>query len=116
MAQERKYWVKESMRFNLTSMIDHVHCMQYGFEGDEDCKEYIGNGEVIIAGTHIRSAADCEDFLEELYDLYDKMFYKVTGKEYGRIKAIAEERQWIRYNTCISHGMSENDAAYAFTD
>ena len=115
-SNERKYWCNSSMRFNLDSMINHVHCIMYGFEGNEDCKKYIGNGTVEIAGTILRNEEDCEYFLQELYDLNAKASGKVTGKEYGRIKSISEERQFIRYYTCLASGMNEHDAALAFTD
>ena len=38
----------------------------------------------------------------------------VSWQTLKRIREIKEERQLIRYNTCIAQGASENDAALAF--
>ena len=105
---ERKYWVKMNYRFNLDSMHNHVWCLIYDIEdGLYDSVELLGE----------RMDVDrLYEFKEELEDLMSKAFGKVTGKEYGRIKAISDERNMIRYATCLNNGMSERDAGYAFFD
>lgn len=102
----RKYYVKESYRFNLWSMHDHIWCCIYEVE-DGNCNEVELMGE--------RMDLDrLYQFKEEVEDLMAVANGKVTGKEYGRIKAISDERNLIRYATCLSKGMSEEDASYAF--
>ena len=105
---QRKYYVKENYRFNLDSMHTKVWC----------CIDDIRDG--LYKTVHLMGEEMDEDrlyeFLEELEELMFVSQGKVTGKEYGRIKAISDERNMIRYVTCISKGMSERDAGYAFFD
>lgn len=104
------YYCNASMKFNLDSAITLVQNLRYDFESGEQ-KE-----PVFIFGRRV-DFVSVDDLLEELYDLHGKaLFGKVTGKEYGRIKEIQGERQMIRYAKCLAAGMSENDAALAFTD
>jgi Tfp pilus assembly protein PilP len=101
--------VKESMRFNLDSMYTKVQNLRYDFEA--------GNLEPVEICGILVDEDNVYDLLDELYDLSMKaQFGKVTGTEYGRIKAISDERQAMRYATCLAAGMSEERAAFAFTD
>lgn len=111
MANEvRKYYCNNSMKFNLDSMYTHLKCIQYDFE------DGVIRGEIEICGRKV-DIDTIGDLIEEVGDLLGKATWgKVTGREYGRIKAISEERQMIRYMTCLNAGMSERDAGYAFTD
>lgn len=105
----RKYYCNSSMKFNLDSMYTHIKCIQYDLEDGKIDKAYVCGKTVTLDNIN--------ELLEEVGDLLDKAVWgKVTGKEYGRIKAIAQERQMIRYITCLNAGMSERDAGYAFTD
>lgn len=110
MNNERKYYCNESMKFNLDSMRTHLQVIRYEFiEGTR--KE-----PVEICGKVVNDLT-IDDLIEEVEKLLDKAIYgKVTGKEYGRIKAISQERQMIRYMTCLNAGMPEWKAAGAFTD
>ena len=54
------------------------------------------------------------DFLEEIENLMSMSHYPVDGKTYGRIKEISDARNLMRYATCLSKGMDEEDAALAF--
>ena len=110
MADERKYFVKMNYRFNLDSMMTHIWCLIY------DMQDGVIKGKVNLLGKDYD-----EDGLYELIDeigelLSAAMCGKVTGKQYGRIKAISDERNLIRYATCLAKGMSEDKAAYAFFD
>ena len=97
------------MKFNLDSMYTHIKCIGYDLEDGKIKSAYVCGRTVTLD--------NIDELLEEVGDLLSKATWgKVTGKEYGRIKAISEERQMIRYATCIAHGMSERDAGYAFTD
>lgn len=102
----RKYYVKESYRFNLDSMHDHIWCCIFDVE-DGICETVELMGEAM-------NLDRLYEFKEEVENLQCVAWGKVTGKEYGRIKAISDERNLIRYATCLSKGMSEEDAAYAF--
>ena len=108
MAGERKYWVKMNYRFNLDSMNTHLWCIIY------DMRDGLYDTVQIMGET--MDLDRVEEFREEVEDLMGKMFGKVTGKEYGRIKAISDERNMIRYCTCLANGMDESKAAYAFFD
>jgi len=111
MADVRKYWVKREWIFNLESMNDKLWCIIY------DMREGIITSPVEIAGRICRD----EDDVQEIIDEADKLEWiaksgKVTGKEYGRIKQIAEWRALQRYCTCLANGMSERDAGMCFAD
>lgn len=108
MAQERKYFVKMNYRFNLDSMREHVWCILY------DMRDGLYDKVNLMGETMDENRV--EEFLEEIEDLESKMFGKVTGKEYGRIKAISDERNMIRYCRCVASGMNEDEAALAFFD
>ena len=106
--EQRKYYVKMNYRFNLDSMHDHIWCAIYDIEDGVCEKVHLMGEEMDLDRLY--------EFLEEVSDLQSKAFGKVTGKEYGRIKAISDERNMIRYATCRAHGMNESDAQYAFFD
>ena len=108
MAEIKKYFVKMNMRFNLESM----RTTMLNIRDDMRDNEY----ETIEIMGKIMNEDDVENFIDELEDLMSKANYKVTGKEYGRIKAIADARNLMRYATCLANGMSESDASLAFFD
>lgn len=104
--EERKYFVKEGYRTNLDTMYTKVRLIAY----DLELGEY--NQVQLVGKTY-----DVDTIYEFLYELEQLSYVargRVTGKEYGRIKAISEERDWMRYSTCIAEGMDESRAAYAF--
>lgn len=108
MANERKYLVKDAYRTNLDSMITKVWCYI------DDIQE--GKYQAVKVMGKVMDEDDLYSFIQEMEDLECKAHGRVTGKEYGRIKAISDERNLIRYATCISSGMDEKDAGYAFFD
>lgn len=111
MAEVRKYWVKESWRFNLESMNDKLHCIGYDVEDGKLDFPFE------VAGTTINDFDDLDNLREECAKLRDIAWRgKVTGKEYGRIKEIVNWRVIQRYCTCINAGMSESDAGQCFAD
>ena len=105
--EERKYFVKSAYRANLASMITKLHCFVYDMrDGEYKTVEVMGKvyDEITIG-----------DLIEECRELLGKANWgKVTGREYGRIKAISNARDIMRYSTCIAKGMDESKAAYAF--
>ena len=109
MADERKYWVKMNYRTNLDSMYNHVWCLIY------DIRDGLYDSVELMGETMDEDRLD--EFREEVGDLLAiATTRKVTSKEYGRIKAISDERNMIRYATCLAAGMNEEDAGYAFFD
>lgn len=108
MAQVKKYYVKLNYRFNLDSM--RVHVMNL-IDGIRD-----GKFETVELMGETMDEYRLETFKEELEDLMAKAYYPVCGKDYGRIKLISDERNRIRYVTCIANGMSESDAGSCFFD
>ena len=108
MKEERKYYVKGNWIFNLESMHDKIWCMIYDIqEGKCD--------HVTILGKDM-GISELYDFMNECDDLAWKAQGKVTSKEYGRIKAISDARNMIRYATCLANGASEEEAGNAFFD
>lgn len=105
--EERKYFVKAAYRTNLDTMITKLHCFKYDMEdGEYDTVEVMGKTYDIDT---------IYDLIDECQVLLGKAnFGKVTGREYGRIKAISDARDVMRYSTCIANGMDESKAAYAF--
>ena len=102
----KTYYVTEGMLTNLYSMHDLIWCCIYDIQ-DGKCESVELMGETMDVNR-------LYDLLDEVETLQSKVHYKVTGKEYGRIKEISNARNMIRYNTCLSKGMSEDDASYAF--
>ena len=105
---EKKYRISSSMAFNLGSMITHVEVLMREFERKER------TDSLFCCGKIIRNDYDCEELLDELYKLPSYPGQFATGKQYGRLKEIQNERQHSRYVACINSGMNERDAAYAF--
>lgn len=104
----KTYYVKHNYRFNLDSMRTRVmNLIDDIRDGEID--------EVKIMG-EVMDIDRLEEFKEEIEDLMMKAYGPVCGKDYGRIKAISDERNMIRYITCISKGMDERDAGYCFFD
>ena len=105
----RKYWVKAAYKTNLDSMATHVKCLMYDIE-DGKCETVNLMGEEMTYDDLVDFEMECQDLLGAA------MYGKVTGSEYGRIKAISDERNMIRYMQCVSKGMSEDEAVYAFME
>ena len=106
--QVKKYFVKHNYRFNLDSMRIHVMNMI------DDVRD--GKYETVELMGEKMDEDRLIEFKDEVEDLMTKAYGPVCGKDYGRIKAISDERNMIRYATCMSKGMSERDAASAFFD
>lgn len=111
MADIRKYFVKGSWIFNLESIHDKVWCMIY------DVQDRKITLPINVAGKEINDESDLFDLIEEASQLeWKAKSGKVTGKEYGRIKALVEWRVYQRYARCMASGMNERDAAGCFED
>lgn len=108
MAQVKKYYVKLNYRFNMDSMLTHVMNLI------DDIRD--GKFETVELMGETMDEYRLEAFREELEDLMAKAYYPVCGKDYGRIKAISDERNMIRYATCMAQGMDESDAGSCFFD
>ena len=107
-AQIKKYFVKLNYRFNLDSMLTHVMNMI------DDIRD--GQYDEVTLMDEKMDYDRLIEFKDEVEDLLMKSYYPVCGKDYGRIKAISDARNMIRYATCMSNGMSEREAALAFFD
>lgn len=107
--EERKYWVKMNWRFNLDSMHTSLWLIREDMiDGKIETAEIMGE---------TMDYDRLEEFMEEVDNLLlASQTRKVTGKEYGRIKAISDERNLWRYTRCIESGMSDYEAGYAFFD
>jgi len=107
----RKYFVKQSWIFNLESMHDHLWCIIYDWEDGKV------NFPIEIAGKTINDVDEIQELLDECCELeWAAKCRKVTGKEYGRIKAIVEYRVMARYVRCLNSGMEERFAGECFAD
>ena len=110
--KEKRYPVKESWIFNLESMHDKLWCLIY------DVRE----GKIQLPFTVAGKVINSEDDLEDLQNEAETLEWKakgsrgVTGKEYGRIRAIVAWRVEARYATCMAAGMNEADAGRCFED
>lgn len=101
----KKYRVNASEHFNLLSMYDKLKCQQIDMEE---------------APAHTYTEAQWEELdkrLEEVNQLMEKAYCVgalVDWPTLKRIREIKEERQLIRYNTCLAAGESERNVAMAF--
>lgn len=96
----KKYRVNESEHFNLYSMYEHLKCVEI------DMRE----GTIPWDDTIL-------DRIEEVESMMDKAYCVgalVDWPTLKRIREIKNERQMIRYYTCLNAGSSERDAAMAF--
>lgn len=92
------YPVNERIRFGIESMYEHaryiIECVYpEGKISDAELDRW-------------------ESVAEECSRMYGQ--YWLNGKDYARAKELTEEREWIRYFTCIESGMDEDRAAAAF--
>lgn len=111
MAEVRKYRIKMSWIFNLEAMHDKLWCIIY------DAQDGKVQFPVYIAGTKCEDEDDIMAVMQEASELeWIAKSRKVTGREYGRIKEIAEWRINQRYMACMANGMSERDAGRCFED
>lgn len=101
----KKYRVNDSEHFNLYSMYDHLKCIEIEMEE---------------APTHTYSQKEWEEILTKIREvevLMDKAYCVgalVDWPTLKRIREIKDERQLIRYTTCLNSGASESEAAQAF--
>lgn len=111
MAEVKKYWVKQSWIFNLESMQDKLAVMEMDIDDGEL------SFPLEIAGTTVHDYGELSDLKDECGELeWAAKSGKVTGRQYGRIKAIVAWRVGARYATCLANGMSEADAGQCFKD
>lgn len=100
----KKYRVNSSEHFNLYSMYEKLKCQEIDlYEGTMQYSE--------------KEADELEARIEEVEHLMDKAPYVgalVDWPTLKRIREIKEERQMIRYATCLSQGTPEREAALAF--
>lgn len=101
----KKYRVNESEHFNLYSMYDHLKCVEIDMEE---------------APAHTYTEKQWNELYErisEIEGLMEKAYCvgaSVDWPTLKRIREIKEERQFIRYNTCMAQGTPEREAAAAF--
>jgi len=110
--KEKRYMVKEDWIFNLESMHDKLFCIEL------DLREGRLQFPFEVAGKTINDYDDLDELANEAAELEYKAKSNrgVTGKEYGRIKAIVSWRVMQRYARCMASGMDEKDAARCFED
>lgn len=101
----KKYRVNESEHFNLYSMYDHLKCREIDMEE---------------APAHTYTESQWDELYErisEVEGLMEKAYCVGAAVDWPtlkRIREIKEERQMIRYNTCMAQGTPEREAAVSF--
>lgn len=109
--EERKYRIKMGWIENLEAMHDKLFCILY------DVEDGTLQFPITIAGTTCKDEDDIQSLIDEASDLeWASKTRKVTSKEYGRIKQMAEWRITQRYLRCMASGMSEREAGRCFED
>ena len=96
----KKYRINSSEHFNLFSMYEKLKCME--IDMDEGTIPYD------------RKLFDRIEEVERLMDAAPFVGSQVDWPTLKRIREIKEERQMIRYATCLAQGTPENEAAMAF--
>lgn len=96
----KKYRVNSSEHFNLQSMYEKLKCMEID----------------MIEGTipWDDKVLDRIEEIERLMDAAPWVGSLVDWPTLKRIREIKEERQMIRYATCLAQGTPEKEAAMAF--
>lgn len=100
MATTKKYRINSTEHFNLFSMYEHLKCIE--IDMDEGTIPY---DEKVL---------DRIEEVEKLMDAAPWVGSLVDWPTLKRIREIKDERQMIRYTTCLAKGDSEKDAAIAF--
>jgi hypothetical protein len=96
----KKYRVNSTEHFNLYSMYDHLKCIEIDMQ-----EGTIPWDDAIL---------DRIDEVESLMDKAPWVGSLVDWPTLKRIREIKDERQMIRYATCLAAGSDERDAALAF--
>ena len=96
----KKYRVNGSEHFNLFSMYEKLKC------------EEIDMNEGTIP--YNENLFDRIEEIEQLMDAAPYVGSLVDWPTLKRIREIKDERQMIRYATCISQGTPEHEAALSF--
>ena len=100
----KKYRVNGSEHFNLVSMYEHLKCIEIDMEE-------------ATSGTYTDEQwDDLQGRIEEVESLMNRTYVGalVDWPTLRRIREIKNERQMIRYTTCLAAGADERDAALAF--
>ena len=96
----KKYRVNSSEHFNLQSMYEKLKCVEIDMiEGTIPW-----DGKIIDRIEEIEKLMDAAPWVGSLVD----------WPTLKRIREIKEERQMIRYATCLAQGTPEKEAAMAF--
>lgn len=101
----KKYRVSESEHFNLYSMYEHLKCIEIEMQ-DAPVHTYTDEQWNNLQN----KISEIEELIVKAYCVGALVDYKTLK----RIREIKEERQLIRYKTCLEQGASERDAAIAF--
>lgn len=96
----KKYRVNGSEHFNLQSMYEKLKCIE--IDMDEGAIPY--NEKILDRIEEIERLMDAAPYVGSLVD----------WPTLKRIREIKEERQMIRYATCLAAGTPENEAALSF--
>ena len=96
----KKYRVNSSEHFNLYSMYEKLKCIE--IDMDEGTIPYDAN--ILDRIEEVEKLMDSAPFVGSLVD----------WPTLKRIREIKEERQMIRYATCLAAGTPENEAALSF--
>ena len=88
----------ESILFNLDSLRTHLLNLQYESYNDDEVEKL-------------------QERIDEVENLLMKFNYKgLTNQELSRVRELVNERQFMRYVTCLNSGLDEQTAAGAFQD
>ena len=96
----KKYRVNSTEHFNLNSMYTHLKCIEIDME-----EGTIPWDEKVL---------DRIEEVEKLMDAAPWVGSLVDWPTLKRIREIKDERQMIRYATCLANGDTEKEAALAF--
>ena len=96
----KKYRVNSSEHFNLFSMYEHLRCIEIDMDEGTIPYDY--------------TISDRIEKIEKLMDSAPFVGSLVDWPTLKRIREIKEERQLIRYYTCLANGDSDQDASIAF--
>lgn len=100
----KKYRVNSSEHFNLFSMYEKLKCEEIDFE----------EGTIQWDEKKYDELQDRIAEVEKLMDAAPWVGSLVDWPTLKRIREIKDERQMIRYATCLAQGTQEREAAMAF--
>lgn len=104
----KSYLVNKRLSFNAYSMIDYLFYLGDSFSSGEIEKP------VIVCNKVLENEDDCHSLIQAIEEIPATVGSKVSAEQYSFLELVAQEREFIRYKTCLKTYMPKKVAALCF--